>query len=83
MSPPSDVPGSRLDPHLLVEALDCLDEGIQVLSRDWRYLYVNEAAAKQGKAHPGDLLGASMLECYPGIDETPKPITPPTVTAAS
>lgn len=67
----NDVPGLRLDPHMLVEALDSLDEGIQVLSRDWRYLYVNEAAARHGRTRPEELLGSSMLECYPGIDRTP------------
>lgn len=71
MASSSDVPGSRLDPHMLVEALDSLDEGIQVLSHDWRYLYVNEAAARHGKVRPEELLGASMLECYPGIERTP------------
>ncbi len=45
-------------------------EGIQVLDRDWRYLYVNAAAAQHGKVVREDLIGNKMPEVYPGIDQT-------------
>ncbi|MBK7402380.1 MAG: PAS domain-containing protein [Myxococcales bacterium] len=54
----------------LPEALDALSEGLQVLSPDFRYLYLNAAAARQGRKTREEVLGRSMVECYPGIGET-------------
>jgi two-component system cell cycle sensor histidine kinase/response regulator CckA len=51
--------------------LDSLAEGCQVIGPDWTYLYLNSAAALQGRRNRSDLLGKSMLECYPGIEQTP------------
>ena len=51
--------------------LDSLREGVQILSPDWRYLYVNEAVAGHGRKRPDELLGRTMFECYPGIEQTP------------
>ncbi|MGC3947726.1 MAG: ATP-binding protein [Chryseolinea sp.] len=51
---------------------DRMLEGVQVIDHAYRYLYVNDAAATQGKMHSrADLLGRRMVECYPGIDQTP------------
>lgn len=51
------------------ETLDTMMEGCQIIGRDWRYLYVNEAAARHGKREASELLGRTMMECYPGIEE--------------
>ena len=51
--------------------LDSLQEGFQIVGFDWTYLYVNPRAAAQGKMSPGELMGRTMLECYPGIEKTP------------
>jgi PAS domain S-box-containing protein len=51
-------------------ALDFLREGIQILSPEWRYLYVNEALARHGLKPREALLGRTMHECYPGIERT-------------
>jgi PAS domain S-box-containing protein len=53
------------------ETMDRMLAGCQVISFDWRYLYVNEAVAKQGRMPREELLGRTMMECYPGIDRTP------------
>lgn len=45
-------------------------EGIQVIGPDWRYLYVNEAAAAHGGRTAQDLLGLTMMEGFPGIEAT-------------
>jgi len=45
-------------------------EGFQVVDRDFRYLHVNEAAARHGRATKSALLGRTMMECYPGIEQT-------------
>ncbi len=51
--------------------LDNLLEGCQVLSFDWRYLYVNDALARHAKLSREELLGSAMTDLYPGIDATP------------
>jgi PAS domain S-box-containing protein len=51
--------------------LENLSEGFQIVDRDWRYLYLNEAAARHGQSTVGDLLGRTMMDAYPGIDGTP------------
>ena len=51
-------------------ALDNMMEGCQIISPDWRYLYVNDALLKQGRRERDELLGNTMMEMYPGIEET-------------
>jgi PAS domain S-box-containing protein len=60
-----------LDRDALRRALDCLEEGFQILSYDWRYIYVNPAAARHGRRPAEQLIGRSIIEEYPGIDRTP------------
>ncbi len=50
--------------------LDNMMEGFQIIGFDWRYRYVNEAVAKQGRRRREELLGHTMMEMYPGIEET-------------
>jgi PAS domain S-box-containing protein len=51
-------------------ALDGLLEGFQVIGRDWRYLYVNDALAAQARRTKDELLGHAMMDVYPGIEKT-------------
>jgi len=51
--------------------LDSLRVGFQVIGFDWRYVYVNPAAAAHGQKTVKDLSGRTMMESYPGIEETP------------
>jgi PAS domain S-box-containing protein len=51
--------------------LDHLMQGFQVLSRDWKYLYVNPAVAAQAQTTVEALLGKTMWECFAGIEKTP------------
>ncbi len=51
-------------------SLNYMIEGCQIIDYDWRYVYVNEAAAKQGRKTKEELLGYTMMQVYPGIDET-------------
>ena len=51
-------------------SLESMIEGCQIIDYDWRYLYVNTAAAKQGRKTREELLGYSMMQVYPGIDRT-------------
>ncbi|MCC6801415.1 MAG: PAS domain S-box protein [Anaerolineae bacterium] len=48
--------------------LDNMLEGCQIISFDWRYVYVNESAARYGRTTREDLLGSTVMEKYPGIE---------------
>jgi PAS domain S-box-containing protein len=51
-------------------ALEYLSEGFQIISPDWKYLYVNPAAARHGRRDASALIGTQMVEAYPGINQT-------------
>jgi PAS domain S-box-containing protein len=50
--------------------MDYLLEGCQIIGHDWRYLYLNDAAAVHGRKAKEELLGKTMMEMYPGIEHT-------------
>lgn len=50
--------------------LDSMMEGCQIVDFHWRYLYVNDVVAAQGKYQREQLLGHTMMEMYPGIEQT-------------
>jgi PAS domain S-box-containing protein len=54
----------------LRETLDYMLEGCQIIDYDWRYVYVNKAAATQGRKSKEELLGSTMMQAYPGIEKT-------------
>lgn len=60
-----------LDRDPLRRALDCLEEGFQIIGFDWHYLYLNPAAARHSRRPAQELIGHSIFEEYPGIDQTP------------
>jgi PAS domain S-box-containing protein len=54
----------------LLQSLDALTEGCQIIDRNFAYVYVNPAAAAQGKRSAADLIGRKMLEVYPQLAGT-------------
>jgi len=50
--------------------IDGMIEGVQIIGFDWRYLYVNNIVALQGKNRKTDLIGHTIMEKYPGIEDT-------------
>ena len=52
------------------DVLDHMLEGAQIIGFDWRYLYVNETVARQGHQTREGLIGHTMMEVYPGIENT-------------
>jgi len=50
--------------------LDSILESCQLIGFDWRYLYLNAAAATQNRRPNDTLLGAVMTEAWPGIEHT-------------
>ena len=47
-----------------------MEEGIILLDYDWTYIYINKAAEIQGQRPAGELLGKTVMECWPGIEST-------------
>lgn len=50
--------------------LENLQEGLQLISRDWRYLYLNPTALIHSQSSYESLIGNTMMECFPGIETT-------------
>jgi PAS domain S-box-containing protein len=50
--------------------IENMREGIQVIGYDWRYLFVNNSLARQSKYAAEELIGKTMMEKYPGIENT-------------
>jgi two-component system cell cycle sensor histidine kinase/response regulator CckA len=56
--------------HDLGVLLGSLREGIQVIDRDFRYVYLNNAALEHSRRDPGELIGVRMQDAYPGIEQS-------------
>ena len=50
--------------------LDSIMEGCQLIGFDWRYLYLNDAAAIQNRRPNEELLGRRMTDTWPGIADS-------------
>ncbi|MGV3509459.1 MAG: PAS domain S-box protein [Sphingobacteriaceae bacterium] len=50
--------------------LDNMKEGIQLVDFDFRYLYVNNSLIQQSKLAKEQLLGYTMLECFPEVEHS-------------
>jgi PAS domain S-box-containing protein len=61
---------SKISENRLQNTLDSMLEGCQIIDFDFRYVYLNDSAAKQARRSKEDLLGHSMMEMFPGIDQT-------------
>lgn len=46
-------------------------EGCQVISPDWKYLYVNKVVCQQARRPKEALLGKRMGEVFPGLEQSP------------
>jgi len=56
--------------HRYRTTLDNILEGCQLIGFDWRYLYLNDAAAVHNRRPNAELLGRTMQACWPGIEQT-------------
>ena len=45
-----------------------MEEGVLLLGYDWTYQYINKAAEIQGGRPAAELLGRTVMECWPGIE---------------
>jgi PAS domain S-box-containing protein len=51
--------------------LDSMLEGCQIIDYNYSYIYLNEVAARHGHSTIKQLYGLTMLDTYPGIEQTP------------
>jgi len=70
MSEPVHIQPPTVHDDPVRAALDVLAEGFQIIGADWRYVYVNPAAARHGRRDASALIGRPMVEAYPGIEQT-------------
>ncbi|MEP6619559.1 MAG: PAS domain S-box protein [bacterium] len=61
------APESRASESRYHVILDSLREGCQLIGFDWRYLYLNEAAATHNRRPNDELLGRTMAEVWPHL----------------
>lgn len=52
------------------DTLESLLEGCQIIDFDWKYLYLNAAAEAHNRRPNSELLGRTMPQCWPGIEQT-------------
>lgn len=45
-------------------------EGLHLIGFDYKYLFLNPSAVTQSQVSDKKILGKTMMECYPGIDQT-------------
>lgn len=50
--------------------IDNMMEGFQIIDFNWRYLYVNDTVVKQSKFSREELLGYTMMEKFPGLENS-------------
>ncbi len=50
--------------------LDHMIEGAQIIGRDLRFLYLNDAAAEHARRPKREILGHTLMEAYPCIENT-------------
>lgn len=72
-----DETEKRMNQKILAESesrfrssLDNMIEGCQILGFDWRYIYLNDAAAKHNRRPKEELLGNKYMDMWPGIEQT-------------
>jgi len=54
----------------LATTMDAMAEGARIIGFDWRYLYINKAGAAQARKTVPELVGRTMQEAIPGVEQT-------------
>lgn len=52
------------------KVFDKMLEGVQVINKQWKYVYLNDVALKHSKLTREKLINHSAIEVYPGIEKT-------------
>jgi PAS domain S-box-containing protein len=62
--------GLKKQEELAIHRMDNLIEGCQIIGFDWRFIYLNDAAIQQGRKEKGDFIGNTIMEVFPGVEES-------------
>jgi PAS domain S-box-containing protein len=54
------------------KTLESMVEGCQIINPDWRTVFINDAAARQYQVSREDLVGRTMMDCFPKIEKSSK-----------
>ena len=57
--------GNSIDEHLLVKALDSLEDGLFVIKPDWKIYYVNAAFERITGMSRGQVIGKDFFSVFP------------------
>lgn len=57
-------------PKIRYQVFNDMLEGVQVISPEWKYVYVNKTLEAQAKRPSAELINHTMMEMFPGIDQT-------------
>jgi len=60
----------RTRESVLRQMRDSMLEGCQIIGFDWRYRYINDAAQRHNRRPKEELLGRTVMECWPGFAAT-------------
>lgn len=52
------------------QTLENMLEGVQIIGFDWRYIYVNEALTKYSTYKREAMIGYTVADIYPGVEQT-------------
>jgi len=52
------------------KTLESMVEGCQIISSDWLYLFINDTAANQNRRKKEQMLGRTVMECFPNAEIT-------------
>lgn len=63
----TDLQKNKIQHGLIV---DNMIEGAQIIGYDWTYIYLNDAAVRQSQKTREELIGSTMMDRYPGIEDT-------------
>ncbi|MDB5210307.1 MAG: hypothetical protein JWQ30_1134, partial [Sediminibacterium sp.] len=58
------------DERIFRHMLDNMLEGVQMHDFNWRYIYINDASVKYSPYSKEEMLGYTLMEKYPGIEQT-------------
>lgn len=50
--------------------MDAMMEGCQIIGRDWKYVYINQAAERHNRRPSSELIGNRYMQMWPGIEST-------------
>jgi PAS domain S-box-containing protein len=67
---PPAIAEALSETSLIRGVVDSLPDGFAVFDENWRYVYVNEANARQGRMPREEMLGRVLWELYPDLGES-------------